>query len=160
MSVLTPRLSTITSDTIISMALSHRKHLDPDTIVVSIGCGLCGTEMQSSNLCLCINTNKRSLYNAAMTRRYLTKSGSTIFYRRQVDDTLLLFLRKLHGEVALPFTMLLQHPCPQDRNILDLLLACGQARPSFSTHKSLMLYHLIVSIPTRFTQSQPISKLL
>ena len=64
-------------------------------LVISVGSGHCGTELQSEELCLCLDSSNRSLFAGAMTNKFVVKSPSKLFYHLIVSDNLHMLVKEV-----------------------------------------------------------------
>ncbi len=102
------------SANLMKVLTSYAQSITADKIIVSICAGQAGTKMQGSSLCLCLDSNKRALYNGAVTARYLHRYKTCVFFCRDMGSNMEGFLQKIHRQVTLPVYVLFQHPSPQD----------------------------------------------
>ena len=96
-----------------------------DRVIVSIGSGRAETEMQSGELCVCLDKDKKSLYTCAFASKYLWKERSNIvFLRYDLKDGIFNLLSAIKGAVNLPVVVLFQHPSPSKANKNRVALKC------------------------------------
>lgn len=114
----------MSTDNLVNVLSSYSRNLRSNRIIVSVCTGRSGTELQGDDLCLCMDIDKRSLFNSAMTARYLSKSKSTVFYHQDMREKLDLLLVKIRKVLQIPVVVLFQHPNPKD---VDAVTAAGRA---------------------------------
>lgn len=78
--------------------------------------------MQSptSDLCICLDVNKRSLYASAFTHKYLYRNrAKLLFHHFDMSKGLFQLIKLLSSHVDIPISVLFQHPSPspETRNI-------------------------------------------
>jgi hypothetical protein len=97
-------------------------------IVVSVCSGRCETEIQAKpqDLCLCMDKDKRSLFAAAFSHKYLQKKKSYLLFQHfDMGNGLQDFLSRLALKATVPIVVLFQHPSPSPdaRSVNDISLA-------------------------------------
>jgi hypothetical protein len=105
------------------MLESVAKHCSQITIehkrlIVSIGAGRAETEMNSNDLCICLDKDKKSLYSCAFARKYLMKSKSPLVFGQynMKDGGIIKLLKSIKMVTKLPLQILFQHPSPSQAN--------------------------------------------
>lgn len=101
----------------ISNFLSHLtvQKLKFQRVIVSICCGTAQTEMHSSSrdLNICLDVDKRALYVAVFSLKYLHKSKpNTIIQYHDMEHGLYNLLHSIQANTKLPILVLFQHPSP------------------------------------------------
>jgi len=91
-------------------------------IIISLCCGRSETEMQSpaSDLCICLDVDKRSLYASAFTHKYLHRNrANLLFHHFDMSKGLFQLIKSLSSHVNVQISVLFQHPSPspETRNI-------------------------------------------
>ena len=117
----------------ILISFSRRKNASYKKIVVSVCAGRGETEMHSKELCLCLDTDKRSLFSSALATKYLLRGkGNVLHHHHNMKDGLLPILKSIKAKTSLPIHVLFQHPSPtggkESRDdIASATLACASA---------------------------------
>ena len=96
-------------------------------IVVSVCSGRSGTEMQGDDLCICLDTDKKSLFASVVASKYLySKKNNVIFHHHNMKENLAKLFHSLHELTKIPVTVLFQHPNPSKDSIStkSIALAC------------------------------------
>ena len=120
---------------------SYVRTLKAQRLIISVGSGQCSTELQSDELCLCLDSSKRSLFAAAMTNKFLVKSTSTLFYHFIVSDNLHMLVEEIKKSIAIPIHILFQHPSPTDRDMLSLAgRSCRKLMMSGAVKRVVIVY--------------------
>ena len=84
-----------------------------ERIIVSFFTGRSETEIKSSDLCICFDIDKRSLFASAFISKYLYPNKSNIItHHHDMATCLLDTLRSLKTNIGLPIIGLFQHPSP------------------------------------------------
>ena len=109
--------------------------------------------MQGNDLCLCMDKDKRSLFNASITACYFYKSKNAIFHQRDMSDNLHMLVKKVSNILKIPVVILFQHPSPSSKVSISLagkscllLLSNGHADKivvvfDFNYGKNCWTYH-------------------
>jgi len=100
-----------TTHRIAELANSHCLVDGYTNVTVSIGCGNCDMEIESSSLCICLDVNKRSLFCANLRLSLKKKSNVIVRYFNWKDD-LLDLLYHLSSYKLPDINVLIQHPSP------------------------------------------------
>ena len=93
-------------------------------IVISVCAGRCETEMQAnpSDLCICLDIDKRSLFAAAFVGKYLQNKKNNLFHHFDMGKNLLELITNIRAACLLPIDILFQHPSPsldtKSRNVI------------------------------------------
>lgn len=104
--------------------IGNNKTTEHSRIIVSIGSGRAETEMESGELCICLDRDKKSLYACAFAAKYLwKKSANVVFYWYDIKEGISLLLSAIGLASKLPVVVLFQHPSPsketKNRTILQ-----------------------------------------
>ena len=92
---------------------SHYRNGNYSSVTVSIGCGNCDMEIQSSSLCICLDINKRSLFCARLRSRTYKKTNIIVQVFNWKED-LLDLLYHLSCYRFPEINILYQHPSPNE----------------------------------------------
>eukprot|EP00804_Cyclotella_cryptica_P023294 CCRYP_000465-RA/>CCRYP_000465-RA protein AED:0.00 eAED:0.00 QI:492/1/1/1/0/0/2/21/294 len=102
-------------DKLVHIALNHTSVQVFKNIVVSVCSGQSETEMQSQmNLCICLDTNKKSLFASKFIYKYSPqpKGSNVLLHYFDMSKGLLQLLNTLSSRRHLPIIVLFQHPSP------------------------------------------------
>jgi hypothetical protein len=103
-------------------------------VIVSIGSGTAETEMESGELCVCLDKDKKSLFTCAFAAKYLWKKhANVIFSWYDTKDGILDLLSAINFKTLLPVVVLFQHPspsmdCKNRKNLQSTILECISAK--------------------------------
>ena len=103
------------TDKLVHIALNHTSVQVFKNIVVSVCSGQSETEMQSQmNLCICLDTNKKSLFASKFIYKYSPqpKGSNVLLHYFDMSKGLLQLLNSLSSRCHLPIIVLFQHPSP------------------------------------------------
>lgn len=82
-------------------------------VVLSLCCGRSETELQSSDLCVCLDRCKKSLYAGALAREYLHRvKPMNVFFWHDMKVGVTNLISNIHAATDLPIVVLFQHPSP------------------------------------------------
>ena len=111
------------------IATKNNPKLHPtNRIIISVCCGRSETELQSpmSDLCICLDVDKRSLYASAFTHKYLHRNrAKLLFHHFDMSKGLFHLIESLSSNVNVPISILFQHPSPsqETRNITAISIS-------------------------------------
>jgi hypothetical protein len=107
----------------ISTANTNPKLPNTSRVVICVCTGKSETEMHSpsSDLCLCLDTDRRSLYASSFAYKYLLRNkAKMIFHHFNYGNGLLALIKSISSKVQLPISVLFQHPSPSPSSGMDL----------------------------------------
>jgi hypothetical protein len=83
-------------------------------LIVSIGAGRAETEINSNDICVCLDKNKKSLYSCAFACKHLKKTKIPIIFHQynMKDGGLVKLLTSIKKVSNLSIQILFQHPSP------------------------------------------------
>ena len=98
--------------------------LDAQRIVMSIGCGFAETEMQSNDLCICLDKCRKSLFAASVAGLYLhLRKKNLVFFCHNMRDGCFDMIKRVHEVGGVPIVLLFQHSSPSQVNATTSALA-------------------------------------
>lgn len=115
------------SDTIARAHKNSKK--DHDSIIISLGCGTGATELSSTKLCLCLDSNRRSLFAGVLNLRSL-KGTEMVFAYFDYGTELYQLLKSIATKTDARLQVLFQHPSPSPatkRSISSAGYNCAKA---------------------------------
>ena len=85
--------------------------------------------MQSSDLCLCLDKCKKSIYASAVAHHYLhLRKSKSIFYHHNMASGLHELVKSISVAVNLPIVILFQHPSPsKDKSSRSAIAAAAKS---------------------------------
>ena len=81
-------------------------------VVVSVCSGRSEMEMNSRDLCVCLDVHKRSLFVSAFAHHYMHKKRNVVFRHHDMANGLLQLFTNIYTITKLPMLVLFQHPSP------------------------------------------------
>lgn len=109
--------SSLLSDRLIDYIQSYLNASTFDRIILSVCSGRSEIEMQSNDLCVCFDINKRSLYASKFAEQYMSsRKGNVLYHYHNMQHGLFALLRDIRHRVNMPVDVLFQHPCPTGDN--------------------------------------------
>jgi hypothetical protein len=89
-------------------------------MIVSVGCGRAEMEMHSCNLYICLDIDKRALFCAKFSMRYLfRKKGNIILQHYNMNKGLSTILTQIQEKLTtVELIVLFQHPNPSEKRIV------------------------------------------
>jgi hypothetical protein len=117
----------------------------------------------SSDLCLCLDKDRRSLYASSFAHKYIYKNkAKVIFHPFNYGIGLLELLKSISSKVRLPVSVLFQHPSPSPSSVSDLSQAisdCMKALSSSLISECIFVYDCHTSKSTGNWTNQRIQSL-
>ena len=113
---------------LLKIIASFKTRMKAERIVLSVGAGRSGTEMQGSDLCVCFDTDKRSLFASAFAYKYRhSEKNNVIFHHFDMTDGLYRIMKMIRIWTSIPIVVLFQHPSPSSDAGSRLSLASAGA---------------------------------
>lgn len=107
-----------TTDKLFRTISSFSKSSSRSRIVVSVCSGRSEIEMNSTDLCVCLDIDKRVLFAGKFASHYRGgRSNNVIFHYHDMRDGLLKILSSIHSSTDLPVFVLFQHPSPTSNKL-------------------------------------------
>jgi hypothetical protein len=94
-------------------------------IIVSVGCGRAQMEMHSSNLHICLNINKGTLFCEKIAMKYLLRKKSNLILQHyNMKEGLAQLITTIHTKIpSVDLIVLFQHPSPSiDPVVRDVVI--------------------------------------
>ena len=98
-------------------------------VVMSVCCSLSSIELKSSQFCVCLDRNKKSLHAGAVASQYLHIGKSkTVFFWHNMNHALMELTSSIHYSTQLPIVVLFQHPSPSRTKRAEVSIGHSQQR--------------------------------